>query len=130
MEKIYRIHGIPVAQGRPRFARKGNNVHVYDPKECKDWKKYIAWSVVQQGKAWFDGALEVDLIFYLPRPKMFNKMTAYPVKKPDIDNLAKAVFDALNGVCFKADSQIVKATIRKEFREENQAGVRIAIEEL
>ena len=36
-----------------------------------------------------------------------------PTKKPDGDNILKAVADALNGVCYKDDKNIVKMSIEK-----------------
>ena len=43
--------------------------------------------------------------------------TIKPTKKVDVDNLAKAVMDALNGVAWGDDSQVVKITIFKEYTE-------------
>ena len=40
-----------------------------------------------------------------------------PCKKPDSDNIAKAILDALNGVAYYDDSQIVELTIKKEYGE-------------
>lgn len=41
-------------------------------------------------------------------------------KKPDVDNIQKAIFDALNGIAYKDDSQIVCATIFKAYGLENR----------
>ena len=38
-----------------------------------------------------------------------------PTKKPDADNIAKAVCDALNGIACKDDSQVVDLTVRKHY---------------
>lgn len=40
-----------------------------------------------------------------------------PAKKPDIDNIAKAVLDALNSVAYRDDTQIVELQIRKQYSE-------------
>ena len=38
-----------------------------------------------------------------------------PTKKPDFDNIQKIICDALNGVAYHDDSQIVKADIEKVY---------------
>ena len=48
-------------------------------------------------------------------------------KKPDADNLAKAILDALNGVAYPDDAQIVKLTVRKRYGEADM--VHVLIEE-
>mgnify|MGYP003339864711 FL=1 len=63
------------------------------------------------------------LYFRLPMPQSWSKKRKEgalkgleaPTKKPDWDNLGKAVSDALNGVIFKDDSQIVSAHVRKTY---------------
>lgn len=51
-----------------------------------------------------------------------------PTKKPDIDNIAKAVLDALNGVAYRDDTQVVKLYVRKQYSEKPR--VEICLEEL
>jgi len=41
------VYGNPVAQGRPRFARRGNFVATYDPKESKSWKETVKWQAIE-----------------------------------------------------------------------------------
>ena len=51
-----------------------------------------------------------------------------PAKKPDIDNIAKAVLDALNSVAYRDDTQIVDLQIRKQYSEKPR--LEICMEEL
>lgn len=51
-----------------------------------------------------------------------------PAKKPDIDNIAKAVLDALNSVAYRDDIQIVELQIRKQYSEKPR--LEICMEEL
>lgn len=51
-----------------------------------------------------------------------------PAKKPDIDNIAKAVLDALNSVAYRDDTQIVELQIRKQYSEKPR--LEICMEEL
>lgn len=51
-----------------------------------------------------------------------------PAKKPDIDNIAKAVLDALNSVAYRDDTQVVELQLRKQYSEKPR--VEICMEEL
>ena len=51
-----------------------------------------------------------------------------PAKKPDIDNIAKTVLDALNSVAYRDDTQVVELQLRKQYSEKPR--VEIYMEEL
>lgn len=55
--------------------------------------------------------------------------TIKPTKKPDLDNIAKVVLDALNGLAFYDDSQVIWISAKKEYGEEAGLFVRIGWEE-
>lgn len=62
---------------------------------------------------------------YFDIPKSYSKSKRqlirdgelHPTKKPDADNIGKIICDALNGVAFKDDSQIVELTVKKHYTE-------------
>jgi len=97
--------------------------HAYTPKRTADYEKAIADHYKAEGGELFVGPIEVKLIFQMPVPKGFPKKvhkqiedgTLKHTKKPDIDNLAKAVLDALNEVAFSDDSHITKLTLVKRY---------------
>lgn len=65
-----------------------------------------------------DGALSVTIDAVFPRPQnMFWKTKAMPTfphtSKPDTDNIAKAVLDALNGLAYVDDSQVARLIVTK-----------------
>ena len=116
----------PVPKARPRFTRYG---HTYTPKKTADYEKAIAeyWRQATNGFMYDkEQALIVNLVFGIPIPKSTSKSktelmangTIRPTKKPDVDNLAKAVMDALNGVAWVDDSQVVRVSIYKEYAKE------------
>ena len=116
----------PVPKARPRFTRYG---HTYTPKKTADYEKAVAeyWRQATNGFQYDrEQALIVNLVFGMPIPKSTSKSktelmangTIRPTKKPDVDNLAKAVMDALNGVAWVDDSQVVRVSIYKEYAKE------------
>ena len=124
MDIIYfRIDGNPKGKDRPRFARG----HTYTPKPTKDYEK----KVVKTFKSEYPhyevptGALEVDIdVYYKPiksisksdRAKMLSGEIR-PTKKPDADNIAKIILDALNGYAYEDDKQVVELTVKKYYAE-------------
>jgi Holliday junction resolvase RusA-like endonuclease len=127
----FNIFGNPVAQGRPKFFRRGNFVGAYDPGKSKTWKEDIKVQVLSQMKAGpviLEGPLMLQLVFRMTRPVSLPKKVIHHTKKPDIDNLQKAVKDALKGICYKDDSQIIEVTARKVY--DSTPGVWIALREI
>lgn len=125
------IYGSPVPQGRPRFARMGKFVHAYDPQKSKDYKQLVRlWATSQlkkiDGFKPFDCAICVEMDFYVGIPTSWSKKkrmeaswgVVRPIKKPDLDNLYKAVTDALNGLAWVDDSIITDVHIRKRYTAE------------
>lgn len=83
-----------------------------------------------------DGPLACSLLFLFPRPaaKIWKKNPMpreWCERKPDLDNLLKSVFDALNGLAFHDDRQIVELlSVRKKICDgEETPGVRVVIKE-
>lgn len=74
----------------------------------------------------FSAPVAVGLRFHLPRPKS-RKKDQYPTTKPDVDKLARAAIDALSGVAFKDDNQVVAVQARKVYAE-GAAKVEIVID--
>lgn len=117
------IDGVPVAKGRPRLGRYGT----YTPKKTQEYEEYVkmCWVAKYGGIQPSEQPLEVNIVFYMPIPKSYSKKQRAeilngrlkPTKKPDIDNLIKSVLDALNGLVYADDSQIIKVTAVKRYAE-------------
>ncbi len=111
MKIEFTVPGVPVGKGRPRFTRSG---HTYTPDTTKAYeeKVRICWKT-QSGQG-FSGGIPVlaDIVAYFPVPKSAGKRKSaamggtFHLKKPDADNLCKAVLDALNGCAYPDDSAV------------------------
>lgn len=109
-----RVYGLPVAQGRPKFVRATG--HAYDPAKSVDWKRTVYAQVLPVRPAsLLQGPLEMRLVFVLLKPPSVSKRREWPEVKPDADNLCKAVKDALRGLVYRDDAQIVHLDVWKEY---------------
>lgn len=82
-------------------------------------------------RAPFGGPLSVILVFSLPRPASLPKKVRHPVRRPDLDKLARAVLDGLTaGGAWKDDSQVVRLAAWKEYASDEGPGCMIGFEEL
>ena len=128
-----RVYGLPVGQARPRaFKLPTGQIRLYDPATSRDWKRTVmAQALAAKPERLLAGALEGEMDFYLPRPKSLPKRRVYPITKPDCTNLVKGTEDALRGIVFSDDSQIVALRLAKHYAEESAPpGVFIRLEEL
>ena len=102
----------PRSKQRPRSTRFG---HTYTPKETREYEKSIAEAYT--GKLFAEGPLRITLAFNAGWTKITIeelKPKRVPSKlRGDIDNYAKAILDALNGVAYTDDKQIVSLELRK-----------------
>ena len=114
------IPGDPVPQPRPRITVRGRHGVAYVPKDhpIHEWRaKVREWmeGSVPPGQAFPMGGvgLRVVMQFSLCRPK--SNKARLPISRPDLDNLAKAVLDAGNGVIWGDDSQVTQVVMRKRW---------------
>src|SRR5690625_2830996 len=130
----FTIPGKPVAQGRPRAARRGNKIMMYDPKPSKDYKEYVAKIAKEYApEEPTEAALGVQMKIYREIPKsttkkdrkLINEGLKRPVVRPDTDNYTKAILDALNGIIYKDDSQIVDLKASKYYSDDPRVEIKI-----
>lgn len=137
------VPGVPATAGSKRafpFRRKdgGLGVRVTDDNvRGKDWRTAVqhAATSAYDGKLMLNGPLDVRLQFTLPRPKghfgkrgVLDSAPRYPVVKPDVLKLARAVEDALTGIAWRDDSQIYAEHLFKVYGE--PVGVSVTIVEV
>jgi len=134
MQIEFTIPGEPVPQARPRASRQGNRVVMYDPPKSRNYKKYVELIARQYApKKLYEGELEMEIKIYRPIPKSTTKKNRAlknagikrPIVKPDNSNYAKGIEDALNGIIYKDDSQIVDLKISKFYSDDPRVEVKI-----
>jgi Holliday junction resolvase RusA-like endonuclease len=137
-----RANGMPKGQPRPRAFSRGGKAAVYDPGTAEGWKSCVAVAAAALEGACIHAPLSVTLTFYLPRPKNHYRTNGMlkptsPVymhdSKPDADNLAKAVLDALTNIrAWLDDDQVCELVIRKYWEQPrtHAPGCVIRIDEL
>lgn len=111
MERKYRIDFIPTKR-RARSTRTGH--HYSHP---KNEQEATAIRAAYTGRM-HEGAVEINIETFGKLPKGTPKCVTSEVnvRKPDVDNTAKEILDALNGIAFKDDRFVVKLTVTKHPR--------------
>lgn len=116
------IEGTPVPQGSKRgYARNGFVSVVEDNKKTNPWRADIHAGLRDQldGEIVFPaGPVQLELDFVMPRRKTEPKRQTPPhIRKPDIDKLVRAVLDAVKGLLYSDDSQVVGVRTSKRTAE-------------
>lgn len=134
----FTIPGEPKGKGRPRLGRSG---HAYTPHDTATYENLVKVCFMQEfpNHAVIPAGVPVSVGIraYYPIPKSTSKRNRLaiamghllPLKKPDLDNIMKIVCDALNGIAWHDDSQIVYALVAKYYGAEPKVTVRIKWDE-
>jgi Holliday junction resolvase RusA-like endonuclease len=128
------IPGKPLGKQRPRVLKNGIT---YTPAETVNYENFVKLLYIQQHKdIKLEGPLRMIIRAFYKITKSTNKRDKElmlkniirPTKKPDMDNIIKIIADALNGLAYRDDSQIVECKIEKYYS--NEERVEIEIEEV
>jgi Holliday junction resolvase RusA-like endonuclease len=122
----FKVDVAPIPKGRPRFARRGGFVSTYTDKKTLDYEKIISdhARLAMGSSEPLEGPIDAFIYFSMPIPVSYSKKRAEACKqgierpmKMDIDNQVKAIFDGMNGIVYKDDSQIVSLHATKVYGE-------------
>jgi Holliday junction resolvase RusA-like endonuclease len=121
----YMVEGTPVGKGRPKFARRGNFVSTYTPIKTRDYEDLIkdASRKAMGSTELLETPVTVAIYITVPIPKSYSikrikaclSGSERPIKKPDIDNVAKCFLDAMNEIVYKDDTQVLNLHITKVY---------------
>jgi Holliday junction resolvase RusA-like endonuclease len=109
---------------------------VDDNDKSRDWKAQVAWTARQARGTPMEGPIELTLQFFMQRPKghynakglLKPSAPRYPTTKPDATKLLRAVEDAMTGIVWRDDAQIVIQHVSKKYAE--PIGVQIDVSPL
>jgi Holliday junction resolvase RusA-like endonuclease len=130
------IPGVAVAKGRPRATTVGGHARLYTPAKTRAWEERVYLAARDAGIKPVERGVPIalDIWVYLPCPKsapvklrraIEEGCETYPViTRPDADNYAKGVSDALNGVAFTDDAQVAVLHVGKYYSREPRVVVK------
>lgn len=120
----FEVPGKPQGKQRVRVCVRGGYAKAYTPEETASYENLIMLSFKASNESYLiprgtPVRIRIDAIYAVP--KSFSKKRTNealngnlkPLTKPDIDNVAKVVCDALNGVAYDDDSQVVEIVATK-----------------
>lgn len=103
------VFGKPVAQPRHRASCRGGYAKMYLPGDhpVHDFKRRIMAVAASHPIRRIEGPVRLDLLFAFSQPK--GRKRQFKISKPDLDNLEKAVMDALTDAgVWCDDAQVVE----------------------
>lgn len=117
--RTFTIPGKPVGKGRPRFSCNGT----YTPEKTANYETLVKWAYAEAYPVQrpFEDPVELVITAYYAIPKSWPKKKQQlaqagelrPMVKPDADNIVKIISDALNGLAYKDDAQVVTVSFEK-----------------
>lgn len=122
----FTINHDPVAEGRARAYRVGGFIRLVTPEKTRHYKALVAELATNamSGTEPLVGAVTARISVFLPIPASMSKkartalQARFATRKPDVDNLAKAIMDGCNRIVYLDDSQVVRLTIEKRYLDE------------
>ncbi|MGV6394530.1 RusA family crossover junction endodeoxyribonuclease [Pseudomonas caspiana] len=129
------VPGEAIGKGRPRVSTIGGHARMFTPKKTANYETLIAMSAQQAmaGRELIAGPVLIELKILVAVAQSWSKKksaaalagTVMPTKKPDADNVLKAICDGINGIVFRDDVQVVNVSLSKRFSETPGVQVRV-----
>lgn len=129
------IPGVPVAKGRPKFARRGAFVTTYTPEKTASYENLVKVKAEEamSGRQILEGAVAVVIWLYVTPPASWSQKkqrealagSIFPTSKPDVDNVVKGIFDACNDIVWRDDKQACDVIVKKRYAETARATVQV-----
>ena len=135
----FTVPGKPQGKARARtfYDSRSNKMSSVTPEKTVLYENLVKTCFRQrygQGRFPDDAYIIARIAAFFEPPKSISKKKRedmltgkiWPAKKPDSDNIAKVVLDALNGIAYHDDTQIIKLSVTKAYKEEAYLSVTLA----
>lgn len=117
----FSIPGLPLGKGQSRLSKGGFEFTPVNNLDYENRVKNACIEKCEQRQADYAGPVAVDITAFYPFPSSYTNKKheeiwggARPMKKPDLDNIAKIILDALNHVAWQDDKQVVCMILTKK----------------
>ena len=115
------VPGKVKGKARPRVY----NGHAMTPRDTVLYENWIRQCYMEQNGRFHEGEVAAFLWVYVPIPKSYSKKRRKacaeglekPMRKPDLDNVAKIVLDSLNGIAYRDDSSVTTLRVKRVWTE-------------
>ena len=118
------VEGKAVGKGRPRVSTIAGRPRLYTPKTTVTWELLVAAAaraaMGSQSPSEHPMSVRISIDVQIPQSWSRARKKAAEIGqvvpgKPDLDNVAKAVLDACNGIVYRDDAQVVRLTVQKQY---------------
>lgn len=119
------------------FYRPGLGVRIVDANpKSREWKNLVAKEAGLVARGFLEGPLLLEATFYRPRPashygsgknrgQVKASAPAFPDTRPDTTKLLRGIEDAMQGVLYRDDAQIVRQIVAKEWGAPARVEIRV-----
>ena len=113
--------GTPVPQGSMKVIN-GHILHSQGS-ALAVWRSTVALSARFAGAKPVEGAIGIEILFRVRRPKTVKR--DYPTVAPDLDKYIRGVLDALTGIAYQDDAQVIDIKAKKVYSDMAGADIKI-----
>jgi len=130
----FEIPGEPQGKRRARFFKAGHFIKSYGDPKTVNYETFIREMFCLSYPEFIplEGQLDIEIMAFCAMPKSISKKkrelmqsgSLRPAKRPETDNIAKVILDALTGLTFKNDSQVVRLLVEKAYSDRPRVEIR------
>lgn len=123
------IPGKPFAKQRPRFSRA--QMRAFTPKETVAFERVVQQIAALKFDQPMEGPVKITVLATFGVPKSWSKKKTEEhinrphTQRPDLDNVVKAIKDALNRIAYADDGQVAQVVASKVWGPEGQTVVHV-----
>lgn len=154
MTVTFVVNGVPAAQGSKRaFVRGGRAVVVETSKNTRPWRALVTDAAIQAMtgpehnsrvlsiRRPMLGPVALELQLHYPRPlshyrtgrfssEIKRNAPTYLTRSPDADKCARAICDALTGICYRDDAQVAVLYVVQLYSDDGRAFAHVTVRSL